>query len=132
MNWLRPCLCLALFAAPLGAAAQSNITFNTPQTLEFTVRMSIAPGTQQVYCYQENQLSVVGTKNVSSGSQVTVPVSLPDPVIRCSACNASGCSALSSNAAVVVAADPLDFDLNRVVDVRDMTMCYAKIRDRIY
>jgi hypothetical protein len=133
MNRLQQlCLCLALLAAPPGAAAQSDITIPTPDTLEFLVRMSIAPGTQQVYCYQQDQLRVVGTTSVTSGSKITVPVSLPDPVIRCAACNASGCSSLSSNAAVVVAADPLDFDLSGAIDVRDMLMCYAKVRDRIY
>ena len=126
------CLCFALLAAPFGAAAQSNITLSTPETLQFNIRVSIAPGTQQVYCYQEDKLTLIGTKIITSGSQVFVPVSLPDPVIRCTACNSSGCSTLSSNAAVVLAADPLDLDLNGVVNVTDIVMCSSKIRDAIY
>ena len=125
-------LCFALLAAPFGAAAQSDISLPIPQTLQFSLRMSIAPGTQQVYCYQQDQLRVIGLKNVTSGSQIVVPVVVPNPVIRCSACNAAGCSSLSSNAAVVLSADPLDMDLNGLVNVTDMVMCAAKIRDRIY
>jgi hypothetical protein len=128
------CLSLTLFVAPLGAKAQGtgDIIIDSPETLEFEVRTAITPGTQQVYCYQQSQLRVVGSVNTSGGSTATIPVALPDPVIRCAACNAWGCSSLSTNSVVVVAADRLDFDLNTVVDVRDMLMCISEVQDRIY
>ncbi|HXZ83971.1 MAG TPA: hypothetical protein VEI82_00655 [Myxococcota bacterium] len=128
-------LCLSLvLLAPLCAAAQSSsdIVIDTPETLQFRLRMSIAPGTQQVYCYQQDRMQVVGSVNVSSGSTAYVPVVLPDPIIRCSACNAYGCSSLSPNAAVLVGADPLDIDHNGKVDVSDMLTCMQRIRDQIY
>ena len=128
------CLSLTLFAAPLGAAAQGpdDIIIDSPETLEFQVNMAITAGTQQVYCYQQDQLRVVGSVNISAGSTATVPVSLPDPVIRCTACNTWGCSSLSPNSVVVVASDPLDFDDNSIIDVRDMVMCVSEVQDRIY
>lgn len=126
------CLAFAFCAAPLAAVAQSNITIDMPLTLEYQLRMSIAPGTQQVYCYQQDRLVVVGSVNVPAGSTATVPISIPDPVIRCSACNSYGCSSLSPNAAVVVAADPLDRDQNGLIDVRDIVMCSREINWEIF
>jgi hypothetical protein len=134
MNPIRTlCLSLALLA-PLGAVAQSSsdIVIDNPQTLQFRLRMSISPGTQQVVCYQQDRMQMVGSVNVSSGSTAYVPVVLPDPIIRCSACNAYGCSSLSANAAVLVAADPLDVDHSGKVDVSDMLTCVQQIRDKIY
>jgi hypothetical protein len=121
-----------LCAVPEGAAQSSDdIYFDTPQTLEFQVRVAVAPGTQQVYCYQQDRQRLVGTRVGSSGT-VSVPISLPDPVIRCTACNSVGCSTLSPNSAVVVATDPLDMDGNSVVDVRDLNMCWVRVREVIF
>jgi hypothetical protein len=130
----RLCIPLVLATFPLCAAAQgpSDIVLETPETLEFGLRMSIAAGTQRVLCYQLEEYQVVGSANVTAGNIATVPIALPDPVIRCAACNDWGCSTLSSNAAVLIPANPLDFDLSGGVDVNDMLMCYARIRDEIY
>ena len=122
-------LCAAHDSAAQGAA---DIPFDAPQTFQFQVRVAVSPGTERVFCYQEDQFRVVGTSAAVSGSTTSVLITLPELSVRCAACNSWGCSSLSPNAAVVVAADPLDFDLNTLVDVRDMVMCYARIRDRIY
>jgi len=137
MNLLRlPILSIAataavLCAAPEGAAQSGDIFFDTTEPLQFQVRVAVSPGTQQVTCYQSDQLRVVGS-SAASTSTVTVPISLPGPRVRCSACNSVGCSTLSPNAAVVVPVDPLDMDGNTIVDVRDMTMCYMRLREAIY
>src|SRR5262245_15345080 len=129
----RAVLLLALVGAPLGAAAQSgDIRLSTEETLEYQLRMSVAPGTQQVYCYQQNQLLVVGSVNISSGTTAVVPVSLPNPVIRCAACNTWGCSSLSSNSAVVLARDRLDLNEDGKVNVSDMVSCVSQIQQQIY
>jgi hypothetical protein len=126
------CLSLALATIPLCAAAQNDIVIETPETLAFNLRMSIATGTQRVYCYQIAQEVVVGSVNVSSGSTAIVPIALPDPVIRCAACNSWGCSSLSPNAAVLVLSHPLDFDLSGAVTVNDMLVCYSRIQQEIF
>jgi hypothetical protein len=127
-------LTLACFSISLPAAAQTpgDINISGGEHLEFQVRMSISPGTEQVYCYQQDRLRVVGSVNIVSGSDAVVPIALPDPVIRCSACNTFGCSSLSSNSAVVVTTDPLDFDQSGVINVNDLLMCYDEVRNRIY
>jgi hypothetical protein len=127
-------LTLALCFIPLPATSQTPGDINIPggEHLEFQVRMSISPGTEQVYCYQQDRLRVVGSINVAAGSNAVVPIALPDPVIRCAACNTWGCSSLSSNSAVVVPTDPLDFDQSGVVNVLDLLMCYEEVRQRIY
>lgn len=127
-------LALALLCLPLPATAQSPSDISIPggENLEFLVRMSISPGTQQVYCYQQDRLRVVGSINVTAGSSAVVPISLPDPVIRCAACNTWGCSSLSPNSAIVVPADPLDLDQSGAIDVLDMLMCYDEVRQKIY
>jgi hypothetical protein len=126
-------LSLVLLSLPwAGAAGPSDIVIENPQPLEFQLRMSIAPGTEQVYCYQQDRQQVVGTTRVSAGSSATVAVSMPDPVIRCTACNAYGCSSLSPNAAVVVGGQTLDFNRNGRVDVGDMLTCVEMVREQLY
>jgi len=124
----------AVLCAAGNARAQSpsDITFPLGQPTGFQVKLALSPGTQQVYCYQADRLQVVGyTTNVTTET-ASVPIVVPDPIIRCAACNNYGCSSLSQNAAVVTPTDPLDIDGNSTIDVRDMMMCVARIRDAIY
>lgn len=114
------------------AQSTSDITFRLGQPAAFQVRLAISPGTEQVYCYQSDRLRVIGSTTSTTSSTVSVPIVIPDPIIRCSACNSVGCSSLSPNAAVVTPTHPLDIDQNTVIDVRDMTMCVARIRDVLY
>ena len=134
---LLVCLSLALCAAPLCAAAQDpeDIVIANPQTLEFELNISISPGTEVVNCYQEDQLRPVGSVSIDSGETARVPVALPDPVIRCTACNTFGCSSLSPNAAILVrpaSSESLDFNDNGEIEVGDMIECVAMIRDAIF
>ena len=124
----------ALLCATGNARAQSSsdIHFELGQAVAFQVRLAISPGTDQVYCYQSDRLRVIGSTTNTASSTVSVPIVVPDPVIRCSACNAWGCSSLSPNSAVVTPSHPLDIDQNEVVDVRDMSMCVSRIRDYIF
>jgi hypothetical protein len=125
---------IALLCATGNAWAQSasDITFDLGQPAMYQVRLAVSPGTQHVYCYQADRLQVIGSATTPAGSTISVPIVLPDPVIRCAACNSYGCSSLSPNAAVVQPTDPLDVDQNSVVNVTDMVMCVAKIRDVLY
>jgi hypothetical protein len=121
-----------LLCATGNARAQGDIHFDLGQPAAFQVHLAISPGTDQVYCYQSDRLRVIGSTTNTASNTVSVSIVVPDPVIRCSACNAWGCSSLSPNSAVVTPTHPLDIDQNEVVDVRDMTMCVSKIRDYIY
>jgi hypothetical protein len=126
------CLSLALATIPLGAPAQNDIVIETDEPFAFDLRMSISAGTQSVYCYQLMDEVVVGSVTVSAGSTAIVPVTLPDPVIRCAACNSWGCSTLSPNAAVLVPSNPLDLDLNGLVTVTDILVCSKRIQEEIF
>ena len=63
---------------------------------------------------------------------VAVRILMPDPEIRCVACNGAGCSDLSPNAAVVAAVDVLDRNRSGQIDVSDMVMCVNEIRENIF
>lgn len=134
LGMLAAAAAAALLCAAGNAWAQSpsDITFELGQPAAFQVRLAISPGTEHVYCYQADRLRVIGSTTNVASSTVSVPIVLPDPVIRCAACNSWGCSSLSPNAAVVTPSNPLDLDQNEVIDVRDMSMCVSRIRDVIY
>ena len=103
----RSILSLASIAFFVGAApAQSDegdILLELDKPLAFNLDIELDPGTKEVLCYQEplEPVTVGSVKLYNNEARATVPISIPEPRIRCTACNMFGCSEFSPNAGVV-------------------------------
>ena len=117
---------LALAALPTAAQAQDDdetIYLEPELPLEFNLTVDVASGTEEVICYQEPLEPVaVGSLEVDAAGAVVVPISIPDPVVRCTACNQAGCSEFSPNRGLVAIRQSHRFDFNNdgVIDVSDI------------
>jgi hypothetical protein len=136
MHALRLLCSLIVMLIPLVAVAQlpENVIVDDPDPFMFQLRVQVGSGTDRVQCFVEGDSQIVGSAEVAGGTEaiVAVPILMPDPAIRCVACNGAGCSDLSPNAAVVAAVDVLDRNRSGHIDVSDMIMCVNEIRDNIF
>jgi hypothetical protein len=125
----RSVLTLASLALFVGAAsAQSrdaDILLELERPLDFNLEVELAPGTEEVVCHQE-PLDPVQVGNVkvrrADEPRATISISIPEPRIRCMACNTYGCSEFSPNAGVVAVhqANLLDRTNDGKINVNDM------------
>ena len=104
----RSILSLASIAFFVGAspalARDTDILLELEKPLEFNLDVELDAGTEEVHCYQEPLEPVsVGSVKLRRGNKdrTTIPISIPEPRIRCTACNTFGCSEFSPNAGVV-------------------------------
>lgn len=94
------------------------------------VRTDLPAGTDRIVCELPVGIpagTVVGTVTAPATSPVSVPLTIPRVELRCRACNAAGCSALSPNALVLRQRTPGDCNGDGTASVSDIVCVNVEI-----
>ncbi len=125
LRWILPAMLVLLApAAAPGQAIDTDIYLEPDAPLDFNLTVEPADGTEEIICFQEPLEAIeVGSVVVDRGERMAVvPISIPEMVVRCTACNQFGCSEFSPNRGVITVRQShlFDFDNDGAINVADI------------